>query len=579
MKAPIYTEQAACQDCYKCVRECPVKAIEVKEGHAVVIQELCIFCGHCVSVCPVEAKRMREDLPRAKQLLASRRISSISLAPSWVSAFSCSPGQMAAALFRLGFSTAEETSIGAELVSSAIRNSGELSSGVSISSACPAVTELVEKYYPKLSGFLSPWKSPMLAHALLLRRRLGKETGMVFAGPCIAKKLEADRNAELVDVVITFRELERWFDDAGIDPSSLDASDFSGAAVRGGSLYPIDGGMIASIRDKAPLVDGSMIPLSGTGAIMHSLEDLSPQAATPLFLEFLACKGGCINGPGTCAGDSLVSRRLRIIRADAGRREEDGKASREEYTGIDLPLSTRWSGERGVLQPSFTAGDIEEALANLGKEKKEDRLNCGGCGYHTCADFALAWLDGKAEKAMCVASMRRIAQKKMNAIIKAIPLGVVIIDEEEKIVECNGKFLEFFSDFTAREIDEQLMERMRGKPVSRFLPETEGIKRVRQGVEELVEKQLHHAGRIMKVFIFHIERGRYTGVLFEDISGPTRRRETVIKNAEAVIAKNLETVQQIAGLLGESAAETEIILSSLIESFEAPGGGRSVGNL
>ena len=67
---PIYTEKRECQDCYKCVRHCPVKAIKVEGGYASVVPELCIFCGHCVEVCPNSAKRVRDDLPHARQLLA-----------------------------------------------------------------------------------------------------------------------------------------------------------------------------------------------------------------------------------------------------------------------------------------------------------------------------------------------------------------------------------------------------------------------------------------------------------------------------------------------------------------------------
>lgn len=161
----------------------------------------------------------------------------------------------------------------------------------------------------------------------------------------------------------------------------------------------------------------------------------------------------------------------------------------------------------------------------------------------------------------------------MNAIIKAIPLGVVIVDDEMNVVECNRKFLEFFSDFPPEEIDEVIIDNMVGRPAARFLPETEGIRRIQGGERELVEKRLEYRGRIMKVLIFIIERDRFTGVLFEDVTSLTKRRDTVIKNAEAVIAKNLATVQQIAGLLGESAAETEIILSSLIDVFKSSGGG------
>jgi iron only hydrogenase large subunit-like protein len=568
MKPPIYTEQAACQDCYKCVRECPVKAIEVNGGHAVVIHDLCIFCGHCVTVCPVRAKRMREDLPRAKQLLAQRSRSCISLAPSWVSEFDCSPGQIATALGKLGFAHAGETSAGAEIISAALRESGALGQGVHISTACPAVTELIEKYYPQHVPLLSPWKSPMLAHGLMFKNLYGSGTGVVFASPCIAKKLEADRNGTIVDVAVTFYELRQWFKDAGIVPAEEEEGQLEGSCRDGGSLYPVDGGMIASIRKGTSVVDTSMLSLSGTEAIMQSLDYLDAGSGPPLFLEFLACKGGCINGPCSSTAGCIVSKRLKIIRHASGggtqpaQRQEPCMISREM-------LSQCWDNRKGVVIPGFSEEELEKALSELGKSQSTDRLNCGGCGYFTCRDFAAAWLQGKAEKAMCVASMRRLAQKKMSALIRTIPFGVVILDHETRIVECNRRFLEFFSNFSGEEIDEKLLEQMVGKPADRLLPSIGGIRYVQEGSDELLEKQVQHNGRTMKLCIFQIEPGRFTGALFEDVTAVTERREAVIKNAEAVISRNLSTVQQIAGLLGESAAETEVILSSLIETFNS----------
>ena len=70
---PVYTIEAECQDCYKCVRHCPVKAIQVRDGHATVLPELCIACGKCVEVCPVKAKQVRNDTGRLRLLLAAMR--------------------------------------------------------------------------------------------------------------------------------------------------------------------------------------------------------------------------------------------------------------------------------------------------------------------------------------------------------------------------------------------------------------------------------------------------------------------------------------------------------------------------
>src|SRR5574344_3014538 len=85
--SPVYTEQTECQDCYKCIRRCPVKAIRVENGHAAVMGELCIACGRCVINCPAHAKQYRNDTSLVKQILKSKEKVIVSLAPSFLSEF------------------------------------------------------------------------------------------------------------------------------------------------------------------------------------------------------------------------------------------------------------------------------------------------------------------------------------------------------------------------------------------------------------------------------------------------------------------------------------------------------------
>ena len=115
---PIFTEKRECQDCYKCVRNCPVKAIKVEGGYASVVPELCIFCGHCVEVCPNGAKRVRDDLASARQMLTLKKSVFVSLAPSFVTEFpDVKPAQLIGALKKLGFAGVSETALGAQQVS------------------------------------------------------------------------------------------------------------------------------------------------------------------------------------------------------------------------------------------------------------------------------------------------------------------------------------------------------------------------------------------------------------------------------------------------------------------------------
>ena len=144
---PIFTAEAECQDCFKCVRGCPVKAIKVEDGHASVMPELCLACGHCVEVCPAHAKKIRDDLALTRQILREGGPVYASLAPSWVSEFpAVSPEKMTAALKKLGFAGVSETALGAQAVSQEVADYLKTqTSGITISSACPVAVDFIRK--------------------------------------------------------------------------------------------------------------------------------------------------------------------------------------------------------------------------------------------------------------------------------------------------------------------------------------------------------------------------------------------------------------------------------------------------
>ena len=207
---PIYTEKTECQDCYKCVRHCPVKAISVEDGSAVVDSELCIFCGKCVEICPVGAKRIRLDLSLAKQLLKQKERVYVSLAPSYVTEYpDIHPSQLIQSLEKLGFSGVSETAIGAQLVSDECINYIEKEGRkFYISSACPVTNNLISKYFPEIKDNVTAIMSPVLAHCTFLKQHFGDDIGIVFISPCIAKKQEADSYPDTMDVSITFQDPE-----------------------------------------------------------------------------------------------------------------------------------------------------------------------------------------------------------------------------------------------------------------------------------------------------------------------------------------------------------------------------------
>jgi len=575
---PIYTEKTQCQDCYKCIRECPVKAIRVENGHAMVVSELCVLCGHCVTICPAGAKRVRDDQSRARQLLTLRERVIVSLAPSFAAEFSgIRPEQLVSAIRKLGFYGVSETAIGADLVSAQLADDFGRSRAASaaasaagtgappqklyLSSACPVAVEYIKLYMGEFTPYITDRASPLLAHARYLKKVYGEDTGIVFVGPCIAKKREADV-WQAVDCAITFRDLKKWFADAGISPAAEvvapeiatpgEQTPFIPFRAAKGSLYPIDGGMIASIK-KYPHSEGiHMMSVTGLDEIDKALRGLKPETlVTPLFVELLSCPGGCINGPQASFAEPTALRRMSLL--EYAEKTADTLAEARPYMQDTLPVN--------VLKHQWHSDEeIRLALRQVGKFELKDELNCGSCGYDTCRSFTSAMLEHRAEKTMCVSYMRKLAQKKANGLIRAIPSGVVICDSNLHIIECNENF--------ARLMGNDILCMFEAKPgmegadlekitsMARFFRDVMAV-----DGPDVVEHELREGKKIFQATVFSIEKGESACGVIQDVTAPQIRKDRVIRQTRRVINKNLAVVQKIAFLLGENAAETEATLN------------------
>ena len=564
---PIYTEATRCQDCYKCLRQCPVKAIDIQNGHASVIPHLCILCGNCVRTCPMGAKRVRSDVERAKLLFRMKTRVMVSLAPSYLTEFGgIEPRKLIAGLRALGFYGVSETALGAEQISAVLGAAMQHDDKIIISSACPSVVELVKRYYPQYSDNVCEMLSPALAHCKLLRQHFGPAIGIVFIGPCIAKKAEADSNPDLLDVVITFEELHQWFAEERINISAIDVTDedvFVPTHAREGMLYPIDGGMIAGIKADSGITNARLMAFSGIETLKNAMEDLDSLRGTgPLFLEFLACEGGCVNGPQVCRKHATVLKRHAVITSFE-------KQPTQGETSVSVDVCHTWPVQP-VTQNKYEDEQLREAMKRVGKFGPEDELNCGGCGYDSCRQFAQALLDGRAERTMCVGYMRQLAQKQADALLRAMPSGVVIVDENLDILESNRRFSEMMGADVVRAYEAK--PHLSGARLNKIVPFYDLFEQVLKIGTPNLEKDVKVGTAILHITIFTIEKHRRIGAIVQDITAPSVRKEQIINKAKKVITRNLETVQKIAYLLGENAAESEVILSSIVDMFKATDG-------
>ncbi len=565
-------QKANCKNCYKCLRSCPVKAIDARNHQAKIIESRCILCGHCTHVCPQNAKRVHDDTANVEKLLAKKRVIA-TVAPSFVSSFGLSSFEpFREALVKLGFSDAFETSEGAAAVTAEYKKlleSGKFDN--LITSACPAVNRAIQLYHHDVLKFLAPVDSPMVAHAKILKERY-PDADIMFIGPCIAKKREAHESG-ILTAALTFEELAAMLVKHGIkieEQKPVKANDdrreakkladvntevaaaqekADGAALKA-KFYPISRGIIKSF-DNFP--NGyEYIAIDGVARLDRALEDL--KNVKGVFLEINACEGACVNGPCAIAREGgAVEANVRVrnytnsARADIVRSYPSLKAVRE-------PLEP---GDR-----SGTEDEIKSVLRAIGKFKPEDELNCGACGYSTCREKAWAVINGYAEEEMCVPYMREKAESMGNVIIENSPNGLIVCDRDLKITEINRRAQELIGINAPEYIFECF------DPSAAFKAADSG-----KGVHE-DKVRLEKSHKIVDVNIVPLVKENALLLVLTDITDKVNYDEQLdkvkrgtLEVTNSVIDKQMRVAQEIASLLGETTAETKIALLKLKDAM------------
>ncbi|MDX9774231.1 MAG: [Fe-Fe] hydrogenase large subunit C-terminal domain-containing protein [Bacteroidales bacterium] len=562
----IYTEKNNCQDCYKCIRHCPVKAIKIEEHCASIVSSLCINCGVCVQVCPANAKKVRNDLITAKFLLKTHRKVILSLAPSYKSEFTdYTSRQLLDALHRIGFYEVSETALGAELVSKATKEwLAEQPNGIYYSSCCPAVVSLIQKYYPDQLPGVAPVVSPMQAHAKFIKKTYGEDTIVVFAGPCIAKKQEVNDYQGGADLALTFNELREWLKENGLTPDFLSEENeysFAPFGAEYANLYPIEGGMIATLKSHVTITDITMMSFSGLRNVKEILEQHPVCYDGKLFIELMSCEGGCVNGPLVSNPTSTVEKRIVTIT-----QTPDTTTHNNELEAAGINLSSDYRTVRPVERYIHSPEEIEDALRSVGKISEKDEINCGGCGYESCRRFAEAILEGKAQRNMCVSYMRRVAQNKATVLLQKMPYGVVLVDDKLQIIETNQNFARVLGD-SAMEIY-SVKPGMEGADLAKLTPLHKLFANsLEKGLAEF-NKDVRMNNGIYHLSIFSIQPFKIVCGIIHPLGENQLSRSGLTERLRQVISENLSTAQKAALILGENASRTETMLHNIIDSYQ-----------
>lgn len=560
----ITTLKANCTDCHRCVRSCPVKAIGIYKGQARLVDDNCILCGRCVIECPQKAKQVQNELDLIRERINSGVKVALSLAPSFVSSFAdYQPDSLLQALHGLGFSIIEETAIGAEIVSGHYSYMIENENKPVISACCPVVVNLIERYYPALIDNVAQVVSPMIAHGRLLKERLGNDVYVVFAGPCIAKISEAADEAQTIDAVITFEQLRQWLEQPG-SHKEYHRAETCCQPYGPGRYYPITGGILKSFMNHDE-TDTDIITVDGIDNCMETFAALLAGAISPRFIEMLACSGGCIGGPVNGSPAARVAKRMQVIKY-----AQKFCKNKQSYPSGNSSFS-RCHEANPIALPLPSNEQIRRILQQIGKHSAGDEKNCGACGYNSCREKAIAVYQGLAETEMCLPYMRSKAESFSNIIVTHSLNAIIVIDRNMIVQDFNPAAAAMFNG------DQEITK---GNSLTRIIDCSQFLQTAQTG-EKVIAKRVAYPqyNLVTEQMIVPVPNHDVVIAIITNVTDEEQRLRELqqmkletIQKATQVIDKQMQVAQEIAGLLGETTAETKSALLEVIWLLRGKGG-------
>jgi len=549
-------KKSNCKNCYKCIRHCPVKAIRFSGNQAHIIGNECILCGQCFVVCPQNAKEIVDETEKAKVLLQSGDPVIVSLAPSFIANYEgVGINAMRKALKQLGFYDVEETAIGATIVKTEYeRMLKEDERDVIITSCCHSINLLIQKHYPQALEYLADVVSPMQAHCKDIKSRF-PNAKTVFIGPCVAKKDEAEHYEGIVDAVLTFEELTEWFKAENIELEKEMDNDICSRA----RFFPTTGGILKTMAQDIP--GYTYLALDGVENCIAALKDIIDGKIHKCFIEMSACVGSCVGGP--------VMEKYHRSSAVKDYIAVSGYAGTKDFE-VSQPKANELKKNFGYIElrsqmPSDM--EIQNVLRQMGKFKPSHELNCGSCGYNTCREKAIAILQGKAEISMCLPFLKDKAESFSDAIVKNTPNGLIVLNEQLEVQQINDAARKMMNIRSANDIVGDQVVRILDPAV--FMNVLRDKRNVRDERVYLAEYR-----RYVEQSVVYDQDSRLLICIMRDITDEQDEREKkekisrqTIEVADKVVEKQMRIVQDIASLLGETAAETKIALAKLKESI------------
>lgn len=549
-------KKSNCKNCYKCIRHCPVKAIRFSGNQAHIIGNECILCGQCFVVCPQNAKEIVDETEKVKVLLQSGSPVIASVAPSFAANYEgVGINAVRKALKKLGFYDAEETAVGATIVKTEYeRMLKEDERDVIITSCCHSVNLLIQKHYPAALEYLADVVSPMQAHCKDIKARF-PNAKTVFIGPCVAKKDEAEHYDGIVDAVLTFEELTEWLKAENIEFEP----DMDSDACSRARFFPTAGGILKTMSLDTP--GYSYLAIDGVENCVAALKDVINGRIHKCFIEMSACVGSCVGGPVMEKYHRCSAVKDYIAIANyAG--DKDFEVSQPK--AIELKKSFEMIEQRSQMPSDI---EINNVLRQMGKFKPSQELNCGSCGYNTCREKAIAVCQGKAEISMCLPFLKDKAESFSDTIVNNSPNGLIVLNENLEVQQINNAARKIMNIRSASDV--------LGDQVIRILDPTVFMNVLKSGCDVHNEQvYLAEYKRFVEQTVVYDKDSRLLVGIMRDITDEQNERDKkesisrqTIEVADKVVDKQMRIVQEIASLLGETAAETKIALAKLKESI------------
>ena len=553
-------KKTKCKSCYACARACPVNAIKFKNEQAQILRDRCIICNECSKACPQKKSILKSEVSKIKSFIKSKNKVAVSIAPSFVSIFGENSHKIPTALKKLGFDYVEETVIATEPILNEYYKYANLDDGENyFTSFCPTINNLIEKHFPKFTKNIIPVVSPFLCHTRLMKSKYSTDTKVVFIGPCLAKKDEGSLDMS-VDGVITFAELQRWFKREHIDLDSLEEVEFD-VICKDRLLFPLVGQTTRVVNDKNPVK--KVITVEGVNDCISILHALEQGRFKNTIFEMSGCIHSCLNGSGVDNQSITYQEREINVRNYRDKckikyKDYDDKYPYEEYLS-KISLDKSFSPKKVELKIP-NDDELSSILKSMGKISLKDELNCKGCGYESCKEHAMAIYNDISEINMCAPYMRQKAENISNLIFEASPFLIGLVDKELLMIEFNNKAKDFFKITDNDYIGYPIFMYVDDTAFSDCLNKRENIYNNIVFVEDL--------NKTLSQDIFWLAEEEIFLWMAHDITEQIENKKRAdkvkydtINLAQTVINKQMTVAQEIARLLGETTAETKVILS------------------